>query len=112
RYRKVLWNKGATSGNTQEIKRMTLDCDADALVVTIRPKGPACHTVERSCFYRPILNTLPSNRHVISQLTKRIADRKANPVEGAYTTYLFNEGIDKILKKVGDRKSTRLNSSH
>lgn len=105
RSRNELWNKGATSGNTQEIKRMTLDCDADALLVTVRPKGPACHTGEKSCFYRPILNTLPNNRHVISQLTKRIADRKANPVEGAYTTYLFNEGIDKILKKVGEESS-------
>lgn len=105
RSRSELWNKGATSGNTQEIKRMTLDCDADALLVTVRPKGPACHTGEKSCFYHPILNTLPNNRDVISQLAKLIADRKANPVEGAYTTYLFNEGIDKILKKIGEEAS-------
>ncbi len=105
RSRHELWNKGALSGNTQEIKQMTLDCDADALLVTVRPKGPACHTGETSCFYKAVLETSPSSRTIISQLTERIADRKAHPMEGAYTTYLFHEGMDKILKKIGEEAS-------
>lgn len=105
RSRKELWNKGATSGNKQTITQITFDCDSDALVVTVIPKGPACHTGEDSCFYKTVFAETPTNRTVISQLTKNIADRKVNPVEGTYTTYLFNEGIDKILKKVGEETS-------
>ncbi len=105
RSRKQLWNKGATSGNRQKVTQMTFDCDQDALLFTVIPQGPACHTGETSCFYNNVWKSERSHRSVLPQLTDRIADRKANPKDGAYTTYLFNEGIDKILKKIGEEAS-------
>lgn len=105
RSRNELWNKGATSGNTQVITKMELDCDSDSILVNVLPSGPACHTGENSCFSTPILSGRSSSRTVLYQLAQKIAARKINPVEGAYTTYLFNEGIDKILKKIGEETS-------
>ena len=105
RSRNELWNKGATSGNTQVITKMELDCDGDTILVTVLPNGPACHTGNDTCFLTPILSTPPSSRTVLYQLAQKIALRKKKPVEGAYTTYLFNEGIDKILKKIGEEAS-------
>src|SRR5690625_3327136 len=116
RSRQELWHKGATSGNRQTVKRLTLDCDQDAILVEVVPMGPACHTGEKTCFYQTALEEQDSKREIIHELTGEIKHRKENPVEGSYTSYLFREGIDKVLKKVGeesrDRKSTRLNSSH
>lgn len=105
RSRKELWNKGATSGNKQKVKSIALDCDQDALLVTVEPLGPACHTGEESCFFANVYNEKHLNRDVIHTIIDVIEERKNNPVEGSYTTYLFNEGMDKVLKKVGEEAS-------
>lgn len=102
RSRQELWNKGATSGNTQKVIRLSYDCDGDTLLVQVNPQGPACHTGKTTCFNDTIVEEKPATREVIHQLVANIKDRKENPVEGAYTTYLFTEGIDKVLKKVGE----------
>lgn len=104
RSRQELWNKGATSGNRQQVRQLSLDCDADSIVVQVRPSGPACHTGETSCFYNHLLAN-ESNRTIIHELIGEIRNRKENPVEGSYTSYLFREGIDKVLKKVGEESS-------
>jgi len=105
RSRQELWHKGATSGNTQAVESIQLDCDGDALLVSVNPAGPACHTGEETCFYRPIFGEATGVREVIHTIIDVIAERKANPVDGSYTTYLFTEGIDKVLKKVGEEAS-------
>lgn len=105
RSRQELWHKGATSGNRQMVKHIALDCDEDALLVTVEPLGPACHTGAESCFYQPIQTPIDERREVIHRLVDVIEERKNNPVEGSYTTYLFKEGIDKVLKKVGEEAS-------
>ncbi|AXH99571.1 bifunctional phosphoribosyl-AMP cyclohydrolase/phosphoribosyl-ATP diphosphatase HisIE [Sporosarcina sp. PTS2304] len=102
RSRQELWNKGATSGNRQQVKRISLDCDQDTLLIQVTPQGPACHTGEKTCFFKTVTETEESLREVVYEVIDEIADRKANPLEGSYTTYLFNEGIDKVLKKVGE----------
>jgi phosphoribosyl-AMP cyclohydrolase / phosphoribosyl-ATP pyrophosphohydrolase len=105
RSRQELWHKGATSGNTQKIVSMAYDCDADSLVVKVEPQGPACHTGTYSCFNETILgeNKQNDNRFaIINELEEVIAKREAEMPEGAYTTYLFDKGVDKILKKVGE----------
>lgn len=105
RKRQKLWNKGETSGNKQQIKKITFDCDADALLVQVTPSGPACHTGEETCFYNSLYENDSVTSDIIPTLTAKIKERKDNPVEGAYTSYLFREGIDKILKKVGEETS-------
>ncbi|MED3930587.1 bifunctional phosphoribosyl-AMP cyclohydrolase/phosphoribosyl-ATP diphosphatase HisIE [Priestia megaterium] len=105
RSRQELWHKGATSGNTQKIVSMAYDCDADSLVLKVEPQGPACHTGAYSCFNETILgeNKRNDNRFaIINELEEVIAKREAEMPEGAYTTYLFDKGVDKILKKVGE----------
>ncbi|HZG61682.1 MAG TPA: bifunctional phosphoribosyl-AMP cyclohydrolase/phosphoribosyl-ATP diphosphatase HisIE [Anoxybacillus sp.] len=106
RSRQELWHKGATSGNTQRIVDMRYDCDKDALLVLVEPKGPACHTGSYSCFLERMNGqtaNLSNNRFaIINQLEQIIAEREAERPEGTYTTYLFEKGIDKILKKVGE----------
>lgn len=105
RSRQELWHKGATSGNRQTVKQIALDCDEDALLVTVEPHGPACHTGEESCFFQPIEAKLDERREVIHHLIDIIEERRTNPIEGSYTNYLFTEGIDKVLKKVGEEAS-------
>lgn len=106
RSRKELWHKGATSGNKQTVKQISYDCDGDALLIVVKPKGPACHTGKTSCFFNPVISTTERNpEQILQQLTKRIQDRFDHPTENSYTTYLFNEGIDKILKKIGEEAS-------
>ena len=102
RSRQELWHKGETSGNYQNIVSITADCDKDALVVRVEPEGPACHLGTDSCFENPVWNS--ENRHEFSYqgLMKLIEGRKLEKKEGSYTTYLFEKGIDKILKKVGE----------
>ena len=95
RSRNELWHKGATSGNTQRVVHIAHDCDDDALVVTVEPNGPACHTGATSCFDG--VPPLPLER-----LMHVLRDRREKRPEGSYSTYLFNEGRDKILKKVGE----------
>ncbi len=103
RSRQELWNKGATSGNTQQVKSIKYDCDEDTLLIEVIQKGNACHTGEKSCFYRSeFAETADINPGIIFDIMKTVKDRQVNPVEKSYTNYLFNEGIDKILKKVGE----------
>ncbi|WP_445488077.1 bifunctional phosphoribosyl-AMP cyclohydrolase/phosphoribosyl-ATP diphosphatase HisIE [Niallia sp. 03133] len=108
RSRQELWHKGATSGNTQKIVEMKFDCDKDALVVLVNPAGPACHNGTASCFTESIYqNKLTSdselsNYQILYNLEQVIKEREVNRPEGAYTTYLFEKGVDKILKKVGE----------
>ncbi|ASB87227.1 bifunctional phosphoribosyl-AMP cyclohydrolase/phosphoribosyl-ATP diphosphatase HisIE [Bacillus sonorensis] len=104
RSRGELWHKGATSGNVQHVTDIRLDCDSDALVVLVEPKGPACHKGSYSCF-SSVENKKASGSDrfaIINELETVIAKRQAEMPEGAYTTYLFQEGLDKILKKVGE----------
>jgi len=104
RSRRELWHKGATSGNKQTVTNIQLDCDGDTLLINVIPKGPACHTGEKSCFYRGVSGDFDqlSKREVVHSIINIIEERRNNPEEGSYTTYLFNEGIDKVLKKVGE----------
>ncbi|MCH4827149.1 MAG: bifunctional phosphoribosyl-AMP cyclohydrolase/phosphoribosyl-ATP diphosphatase HisIE [Planococcus sp. (in: firmicutes)] len=103
RSRNELWNKGATSGNTQQVTAVRLDCDGDSLIYEVIPNGPACHTGQNSCFFETIHGE-PNNSpgDMIAQLAALIETREKEMPEGAYTTYLFNEGVDKICKKVGE----------
>lgn len=106
RSREKLWNKGETSGNFQNIKRISYDCDGDTILLEVEPLGPACHTGEESCFFNNVLDEEPGfDKNMLGKLYKRIVDRRENPVEGSYTKYLFEKGIDKILKKVGEETS-------
>jgi phosphoribosyl-ATP pyrophosphohydrolase/phosphoribosyl-AMP cyclohydrolase len=120
RSRSELWHKGATSGHTQKVKSIAYDCDADTLLVKVIPNGPACHTGKQGCFFNevqlqkdevvnsttlsaseaPLLST--DRFAILSTLEATIAQRDAERPEGAYTTYLFEKGVDKILKKVGE----------
>ena len=102
RSRKQLWRKGETSGNIQEIVTIKADCDMDALVVEVIKKGPACHTGAESCFFNPVYQSEAHQDFSMEALYQLLAGRKTNPKEGSYTTYLFQKGIDKILKKVGE----------
>ncbi|WP_019640599.1 bifunctional phosphoribosyl-AMP cyclohydrolase/phosphoribosyl-ATP diphosphatase HisIE [Paenibacillus fonticola] len=123
RSRSELWNKGATSGNTQQIVSLRYDCDGDTLLVEVRRQGPACHTGEDNCFYRVAATSgaaesaagertagtgtvanggMDQRFAVLAGLEQLIAERYKERPEGAYTTYLFDKGIDKILKKVGE----------
>ena len=105
RSRNELWQKGATSGHVQYVKQLSIDCDNDTILAKVQQIGAACHTGNRSCFYREILKkdyheTNPAI--VFDHLYKLIEDRKQHPKEGSYTNYLLEQGIDKILKKVGE----------
>lgn len=108
RSRQQLWHKGETSGHTQRIVSMRYDCDGDALVVMVEPNGPACHTGAYSCFSQEVLTDtdeepVQADRFaILSELEELIAAREAERPEGSYTTYLFEKGVDKILKKVGE----------
>ncbi|MBO5714231.1 MAG: bifunctional phosphoribosyl-AMP cyclohydrolase/phosphoribosyl-ATP diphosphatase HisIE, partial [Clostridia bacterium] len=102
RSRNELWLKGETSGNYQHVVSITADCDNDALVVVVEPDGPACHTGETSCFYNTVWENDELKEFSLSSLVKLIEGRKKEKTEGSYTTYLFEKGIDKILKKVGE----------
>lgn len=102
RSRNELWLKGETSGNYQHIVSITADCDYDALTVEVVPEGPACHTGSFSCFENKLWQNDEINDFSYDGLMKLIEDRKIDKKEGSYTTYLFEKGIDKILKKVGE----------
>lgn len=103
RSRGELWRKGETSGNVQKIVRITADCDFDALVVEVVKAGPACHLGEESCFHNPLFSAADApERFSLSALYALIEERKTQMPEGSYTTYLFEKGKEKILKKVGE----------
>jgi len=109
RSRAALWTKGETSGNAQQVEEVRVDCDGDAVLYRVRQSGPACHTGERSCFFRAVegdaLAPADDPRHVLARIEETVAARDAARPKGSYTTYLFAEGIDKILKKVGEEAS-------
>ncbi len=102
RSRQCLWRKGETSGNKQHILSITADCDRDALTVIVNKDGPACHTGADSCFNEVIYESENEGEFSLDALMKVIEGRKLEKKEGSYTTYLFEKGIDKILKKVGE----------
>ena len=108
RSRNSLWMKGETSGHYQYVKSLFADCDNDTILARVKQIGPACHTGSRSCFFRTIAEKYFNEKNpqkVLSSVYEVILDRKDNPKEGSYTNYLFDKGIDKILKKVGEESS-------
>ena len=115
RSRNELWHKGATSGNTQLVRELVSDCDNDAVLVQVNPIGPACHTGKTSCFhnpieFRPFPEELITSSHIVmsdrlQRLYEVIENRRRNRPKGSYTAYLFDEGLDKILKKLGEEAS-------
>ena len=102
RSRQKLWLKGETSGNYQHVVSVTADCDKDALQVMVEPDGPACHLGTTSCFENPVFVNEENPEFSLEILMKMLEGRKKEKKEGSYTTYLFEKGIDKILKKVGE----------
>ena len=108
RSRKELWLKGETSGNYQHIKEIKTDCDRDTLLIYVKPDGPACHLGNYSCFVDDVLPREKDDEHekfTLCGLMELIKGRKINKVEGSYTSYLFEKGLDKILKKIGEESS-------
>ena len=105
RSRRELWLKGETSGNYQHIVSITADCDKDALTVMVKKDGPACHTGSDSCFFNPVYESDELTEFSLEALVHLIEGRKTEKKEGSYTTYLFEKGIDKILKKVGEEST-------
>ena len=105
RSRRELWLKGETSGNYQHVVSITADCDNDALVVVVEPDGPACHTGETTCFHKPLYESDERSEFSLGGLISLIEQRKIEKTEGSYTTYLFEKGLDKILKKVGEEST-------
>ncbi|MCH5187468.1 MAG: bifunctional phosphoribosyl-AMP cyclohydrolase/phosphoribosyl-ATP diphosphatase HisIE [Oscillospiraceae bacterium] len=111
RSRGKLWNKGETSGHFQTVREILVDCDMDSLVIKVDQTGAACHTGNRSCFYRKAENgelaeyAEPANAHILDEVYAVVKDRMENPKEDSYTNYLLDTGIDKILKKVGEECS-------
>ena len=105
RSREELWLKGETSGNYQHIVSITADCDYDALVVKVEPDGPACHLGTRSCFTHTLAESGERKDFSLDLLMELIRERKDHPKEGSYTNYLFDKGLDKILKKVGEEST-------
>ena len=105
RSRNELWLKGETSGNYQHIVSITADCDNDALVVAVEKDGPACHTGADTCFTKPVYESETLHEFSYEQLLSLIKGRKEEKKEGSYTTYLFEKGLDKILKKIGEEST-------
>ena len=105
RSRQELWLKGETSGNYQHVVSITADCDYDALVVEVEKDGPACHEGTDSCFHNPVFNSDELSSFSLEGLMDLLKGRKELMPEGSYTTYLFQKGIDKILKKVGEENT-------
>jgi phosphoribosyl-AMP cyclohydrolase / phosphoribosyl-ATP pyrophosphohydrolase len=116
RSRGALWHKGETSGHTQRVVSLQADCDADALVVRVHPAGPTCHTGARTCFHQEVegatfdegadaTTTPPELGALLAGLYALVEDRRRERPEGSYTTYLFDKGLDKILKKVGEESA-------
>ena len=105
RSRQELWRKGETSGNAQHIIDITADCDYDSLVVKVNKDGPACHTGAESCFHNLLWESENNHAFTMEGLMDMLRGRKETPKEGSYTSYLFDKGLDKILKKVGEEST-------
>ena len=112
RSRQELWRKGETSGNVQRIVSITADCDLDALVVKVEKAGPACHTGADSCFFNPVYESDELSEFSLDGLYELLQGRKKELPEGSYTTYLFQKGLDKILKKVGEESTEVIIAAH
>jgi phosphoribosyl-AMP cyclohydrolase / phosphoribosyl-ATP pyrophosphohydrolase len=116
RSRQELWHKGATSGNTQQVISLTYDCDQDAILLQVIPAGPACHTGSTSCFPNTEVEKQSPDGSILIDLEALISNRYRKRPEGSYTTYLFNNGVDKIGKKIGEEAAEVIiaakNSSH
>ena len=112
RSRQELWLKGETSGNYQHIVSITADCDGDALVVVVDKEGPACHLGTDSCFENPVYQSEERHEFSYQGLMDLIEGRKLDKKEGSYTTYLFEKGLDKILKKVGEECTEVIIAAH
>lgn len=104
RSREQLWKKGETSGHVQQVVSLAYDCDGDTILAQVIQTGAACHTGEYSCFFNELLGEQPESEgaETIDELYDVVDDRKRNPKEGSYTNYLYDKGLDKILKKVGE----------
>lgn len=105
RSRGELWTKGETSGNYQHVVSITADCDCDSLELIVEKDGPACHTGAESCFFNDVWQSSELQDFTLEGLMELIAGRKTDPKEGSYTSYLFDKGIDKILKKIGEEST-------
>jgi phosphoribosyl-AMP cyclohydrolase / phosphoribosyl-ATP pyrophosphohydrolase len=111
RHRQRLWKKGETSGNTMRVAEIRLDCDADTVLLSVDPSGPACHTGERTCFFQEVeINSVAEfapapSQNIVKALYDVILDRKANPREGSYTCKLFAAGLPEMAKKVGEESA-------
>ncbi|WP_181990953.1 bifunctional phosphoribosyl-AMP cyclohydrolase/phosphoribosyl-ATP diphosphatase HisIE [Enterococcus asini] len=105
RSRQELWRKGETSGNTQELVELVADCDQDALVAKVIKAGSACHTGSESCFTAPLYQDEEKKAFSVADLYQLVLDRKVNPQEKSYTSYLFAKGNEKILKKIGEEST-------
>ncbi|MCL2089116.1 MAG: bifunctional phosphoribosyl-AMP cyclohydrolase/phosphoribosyl-ATP diphosphatase HisIE [Oscillospiraceae bacterium] len=107
RSRQKLWRKGEESGNFQHIQSVRTDCDCDTILIEVNKDGPACHTGRESCFYETIYDRDGKDmaEFTVGGLYSKLKERKDSPVEGSYTSYLYNKGLDKILKKVGEEST-------
>lgn len=105
RSRQSLWRKGETSGHWQNLKGLYYDCDDDAILMKVEQIGNACHTGAYSCFFNKVFEDNVTDQAILNRLYNQIIDRRDNPKEGSYTNYLFDKGLDKILKKVGEETS-------
>ena len=112
RSRQELWRKGETSGNYQHVVSITADCDKDALVVKVEKEGPACHTGAESCFFQPLYIDEERQEFSLRGLYGLLESRKAEMPQGSYTTYLFEKGLDKILKKIGEESTEVIIAAH
>lgn len=112
RSRQKLWLKGETSGNYQHVVSITADCDKDALVVKVEKDGPACHTGAESCFFNPVYINEEKSEFSLRGLYALLEGRKKNMPQGSYTTYLFEKGLDKILKKIGEESTEVIIAAH
>ena len=112
RSRRELWRKGETSGNRQKVVSITADCDFDTLEVKVHKLGPACHTGAESCFFNEIKASKEPEPFSVQGLYELLLDRKAEKPEGSYTSYLFEKGLDKILKKVGEESTEVIIAAH
>lgn len=105
RSRQSLWRKGETSGHVQLLKGLYYDCDADAILMKVEQTGAACHTGAYSCFFNKVYENNVTDQSILKKVYNQIISRRDNPVNGSYTNYLFEKGLDKILKKVGEEAS-------
>ena len=112
RSRQKLWLKGETSGNYQHVVSITADCDKDALVVKVEKDGPACHTGAESCFFNPVYVNEEKSEFSLRGLYALLEGRKKDMPQGSYTTYLFEKGLDKILKKIGEETTEVIIAAH